>query len=37
MAITLYKAKDTGRSKAIRFDEEMWSGEEFNLLSISLL
>jgi diguanylate cyclase (GGDEF)-like protein len=27
--VALYKAKDTGRNKAIRFDEEMWSGEEF--------
>jgi two-component system cell cycle response regulator len=27
--VALYKAKDTGRNKAIRFEEEMWSGEEF--------
>jgi len=27
--VALYKAKDTGRNKAIRFDEEMWTGEEF--------
>ncbi len=27
--VALYKAKETGRNKAIRFEEEMWSGEEF--------
>jgi len=27
--VALYKAKDTGRNKAIRFEEEMWSGDEF--------
>jgi diguanylate cyclase (GGDEF)-like protein len=27
--VALYKAKDSGRNKAIRFDEEMWTGEEF--------
>jgi diguanylate cyclase (GGDEF)-like protein len=27
--VALYKAKETGRNKALRFDEEMWSGEEF--------
>jgi diguanylate cyclase (GGDEF)-like protein len=27
--VALYKAKDTGRNKALRFDEEMWTGEEF--------
>ena len=27
--VALYKAKDTGRNKAVRFEEEMWSGEEF--------
>lgn len=27
--VALYSAKDTGRNKAIRFDEEMWTGEEF--------
>jgi diguanylate cyclase (GGDEF)-like protein len=27
--VALYKAKDTGRNKAVRFNEEMWSGEEF--------
>ena len=27
--VALYKAKESGRNKAIRFEEEMWSGEEF--------
>jgi diguanylate cyclase (GGDEF)-like protein len=27
--VALYKAKESGRNKAIRFDEEMWTGEEF--------
>ncbi len=27
--VALYKAKDTGRNKAVRFEEEMWSGEDF--------
>ncbi len=27
--VALYNAKDTGRNKAVRFNEEMWSGEEF--------
>ncbi len=27
--VALYKAKDTGRNRAIRFEEEMWTGEEF--------
>lgn len=27
--VALYSAKETGRNKAIRFDESMWSGEEF--------
>ncbi|MCK4509181.1 MAG: diguanylate cyclase, partial [Desulfuromonadales bacterium] len=27
--VALYKAKDTGRNKAVRFEEEMWSGDEF--------
>jgi len=27
--VALYKAKDTGRNKAIRFEESMWTGQEF--------
>lgn len=27
--VALYKAKETGRNKAIRFEEAMWTGEEF--------
>jgi diguanylate cyclase (GGDEF)-like protein len=27
--VALYQAKDTGRNKAVRFEESMWSGEEF--------
>ncbi len=27
--VALYNAKDTGRNKAVRFDEEMWTGDEF--------
>jgi two-component system cell cycle response regulator len=27
--VALYKAKDTGRNKAIRFEESMWTGEDF--------
>jgi len=27
--VALYNAKDTGRNKSIRFDESMWSAEEF--------
>lgn len=27
--VALYKAKETGRNRAIRFEEEMWTGEEF--------
>ena len=27
--VALYNAKEAGRNKAVRFDEEMWSGEEF--------
>lgn len=27
--VALYKAKETGRNKSIRFEEEMWTGEEF--------
>lgn len=27
--VALYKAKETGRNKVIRFSEEMWSGDEF--------
>jgi diguanylate cyclase (GGDEF)-like protein len=27
--VALYKAKDTGRNKVVRFSEEMWTGEEF--------
>ncbi len=27
--VALYKAKDSGRNKAVRFNEEMWAGEEF--------
>ncbi len=27
--VALYKAKESGRNKAIRFEESMWSGEEF--------
>ncbi|GFE56391.1 diguanylate cyclase [Geobacter sp. AOG1] len=27
--VALYKAKETGRNKAIRFSEEMWTGEQF--------
>ncbi|MBT0652331.1 diguanylate cyclase [Geomobilimonas luticola] len=27
--VALYKAKETGRNKAIRFTEEMWTGEQF--------
>ncbi len=27
--VALYKAKDTGRNKAVRFEEEMWTGEDF--------
>ena len=27
--VALYKAKDTGRNKAVRFEAEMWSDEEF--------
>ncbi len=27
--VALYKAKDTGRNKSVRFEESMWSGEEF--------
>ena len=27
--VALYNAKDTGRNKAVRFEEEMWSGDEF--------
>lgn len=27
--VALYKAKETGRNKAIRFAEEMWTGEQF--------
>lgn len=27
--VALYKAKDTGRNKAVRFEESMWTGDEF--------
>ena len=27
--VALYKAKETGRNKAIRFEEGMWTGEQF--------
>ena len=27
--VALYKAKETGRNKAVRFEEAMWSGEQF--------
>jgi two-component system cell cycle response regulator len=27
--VTLYKAKDTGRNKSLRFTEDMWVGEDF--------
>ena len=27
--VALYKAKDSGRNKAIRFEEDMWKGEDF--------
>jgi two-component system, cell cycle response regulator len=27
--VALYRAKETGRNKAIRFSEEMWTGEQF--------
>ena len=27
--VALYKAKETGRNKVIRFSEEMWTGEQF--------
>jgi diguanylate cyclase (GGDEF)-like protein len=27
--VALYKAKDTGRNRAIRFDPKMWEGEQF--------
>jgi len=27
--VALYKAKDSGRNKAVRFEEAMWSGDEF--------
>ena len=27
--VALYKAKETGRNRAIRFDPQMWSGEQF--------
>ena len=27
--VALYRAKETGRNKAIRFEESMWTGEEF--------
>ncbi len=27
--VALYKAKETGRNKAVRFEEEMWTGEQF--------
>jgi len=27
--VALYKAKETGRNKTIRFEPEMWSGEQF--------